>query len=153
MTARPTTTQHAPPTLRSRAIPAPWHGRLALTKLTKSLTSRLLGFSAILTLPSKHPRGVAFLPVAGENARLIATPRAMFKLLWDKPANGVRLTLQSPDDALAVAPRPVFHEELDLLGLPAHGKYNSCHCLKKSLLPSHKPSYSNAQTLGTHRNT
>jgi hypothetical protein len=45
----------------------------------------------------------------------------MFKLHWDKPANGVRLTLQSPDDALAVAPRPVFHEELDLLGLPAHG--------------------------------
>jgi 3'-phosphoadenosine 5'-phosphosulfate sulfotransferase (PAPS reductase)/FAD synthetase/ferredoxin len=47
----------------------------------------------------------------------------MFKLIWDKPANLVRLCETAPDnDRLAIPPRPVFHEELDLLGLdkPPH---------------------------------
>lgn len=41
----------------------------------------------------------------------------MFKIVWDKPHNGVTLTMSSAGEALAIAPRPVFWEELDLLGL------------------------------------
>jgi 3'-phosphoadenosine 5'-phosphosulfate sulfotransferase (PAPS reductase)/FAD synthetase/ferredoxin len=47
----------------------------------------------------------------------------MFKLRWDKETNGVRLCETAPEeDLLAVPPRPVFFEELDLLGLdkPPH---------------------------------
>lgn len=45
----------------------------------------------------------------------------MFKVIWDKEYNGVRLTMSSKGDALNVAPRPVFWEELDLLGLNKKG--------------------------------
>lgn len=46
----------------------------------------------------------------------------MFKIIWDKPNNGVRLTLAPPTgEALNVAPRPVFWEELDFLGLDKLG--------------------------------
>lgn len=41
----------------------------------------------------------------------------MFKVIWDPAYNGVRLTMSSKGDALNVSPRPVFWEELDLLGL------------------------------------
>lgn len=41
----------------------------------------------------------------------------MFKVVWDKEYNGVRLTMSSKGDALNVPPRPVFWEELDILGL------------------------------------
>ncbi len=41
----------------------------------------------------------------------------MFKIIWDKQNNGVTLTMSSAGEALAIAPRPVFYEELDLLGL------------------------------------
>lgn len=42
----------------------------------------------------------------------------VFKIVWDKDSNGVRLTLAPPSgEALNVAPRPVFWEELDFLGL------------------------------------
>ena len=41
----------------------------------------------------------------------------MFKVIWDTENNGVRLTMSSKGEALSVAPRPVFWEELDLLGL------------------------------------
>lgn len=41
----------------------------------------------------------------------------MFKVIWDKEYNGVRLTMSSAGEALGTAPRPVFWEELDLLGL------------------------------------
>lgn len=52
----------------------------------------------------------------------------MFKVVWDKPNNGVRLTLAPPaGEALNVAPRPVFWEELDFLGLDKLGwKYPHC---------------------------
>jgi len=40
----------------------------------------------------------------------------MFKIIWDKENNGVLLTLNANGDALTVSPRPVFFEELDLLG-------------------------------------
>ena len=45
----------------------------------------------------------------------------MFKVIWDTEYNGVRLTMSSKGDALNVAPRPVFWEELDLLGLNKKG--------------------------------
>lgn len=45
----------------------------------------------------------------------------MFKVIWDAENNGVRLTMSSNGDALNVAPRPVFWEELDLLGLNKKG--------------------------------
>ena len=41
----------------------------------------------------------------------------MFKVVWDKEYNGVSLTMFSKGDALNISPRPVFWEELDLLGL------------------------------------
>lgn len=42
----------------------------------------------------------------------------MFKVIWDKENNGVRLTMAPPTgEALNVCPRPVFWEELDFLGL------------------------------------
>lgn len=47
----------------------------------------------------------------------------MFKITWDKENNGVLLTMKSSDEALNVSPRPVFFEELDLLGLNKHWKY------------------------------
>lgn len=45
----------------------------------------------------------------------------MFKVIWDADYNGVRLSLSSKGDALNVSPRPVFWEELDLLGLNKKG--------------------------------
>lgn len=45
----------------------------------------------------------------------------MFKVIWDPEYNGVRLTMSSKGDALNVSPRPVFWEELDLLGLNKQG--------------------------------
>ena len=40
----------------------------------------------------------------------------MFRVVWDKDINGVLLTTNGNGDALNVSPRPVFHEELSLLG-------------------------------------
>ncbi len=40
----------------------------------------------------------------------------MFRIVWDKDINGVLLTTNGNGDALNVSPRPVFHEELNLLG-------------------------------------
>ena len=45
----------------------------------------------------------------------------MFKVVWDAKYNGVRLTMSSAGEALNVSPRPVFWEELDLLGLNKMG--------------------------------
>lgn len=45
----------------------------------------------------------------------------MFKVIWDPAYNGIRLTMSSKGDALNVSPRPVFWEELDLLGLNKRG--------------------------------
>lgn len=50
----------------------------------------------------------------------------MFKVVWDKN-NTVRLTMASMGGALNVSPRPVFFEELDILGLDRLGwKYPKC---------------------------
>lgn len=45
----------------------------------------------------------------------------MFKVIWDKENNGVRLTMAPTGEALNVCPRPVFWEELDFLGLDKLG--------------------------------
>ena len=45
----------------------------------------------------------------------------MFKVIWDSKGNGVKLTMSSKGDAINVAPRPVFWEELDLLELNKKG--------------------------------
>lgn len=45
----------------------------------------------------------------------------MFKIVWDKANNGVILTMSSAGEALAIAPRPVFYEELDLLEMEHRG--------------------------------
>jgi 3'-phosphoadenosine 5'-phosphosulfate sulfotransferase (PAPS reductase)/FAD synthetase/formate hydrogenlyase subunit 6/NADH:ubiquinone oxidoreductase subunit I len=50
----------------------------------------------------------------------------MFKIIWDKENNGVLLTMKSNDEALKVPPRPVFFEELDLLGVDKHWNYPKC---------------------------
>jgi len=50
----------------------------------------------------------------------------MFRVIWDKKNNGVKLTSKTSDDNLGVAPRPVFYEELDLLGLDKFWSYPKC---------------------------
>lgn len=47
----------------------------------------------------------------------------MFKVIWDKENNGVLLTMKSSEEVLNVSPRPVFFEELDLLGLDKIWEY------------------------------
>ena len=41
----------------------------------------------------------------------------MYKIVWDIESGGIRLQNKKTEDCLSVSPRPVFYEELDLLGL------------------------------------
>lgn len=51
----------------------------------------------------------------------------MFKIVWDKDTGGVLLQSLVTRETLGVSPRPVFFEELDLLGLDKLGwKYPRC---------------------------
>ncbi len=51
----------------------------------------------------------------------------VYKITWDKEVNGVRLHSRIVDGVLGTSPRPVFHEELDLLGLDKLGwQYPRC---------------------------
>lgn len=51
----------------------------------------------------------------------------MYKITWDKETGGVLLHTRIVDGTLGVSPRPVFYEELDLLGLDKLGwKYPRC---------------------------
>lgn len=45
----------------------------------------------------------------------------MFNIEWDEETGGVRLESKTTDKTLGVTPRPVFREELDLLGLRERG--------------------------------
>lgn len=51
----------------------------------------------------------------------------MFKIVWDKETGGVKLSSLATAETLGVSPRPVFYEELNLLGLKDLGwKYPEC---------------------------
>ena len=41
----------------------------------------------------------------------------MYKITWDKETGGVLLHSRIVEGTLGISPRPVFFEELDLLGL------------------------------------
>lgn len=56
----------------------------------------------------------------------------VYKVIWDKEHNGVKLTLSPKGEELNVCPRPVFWEELDFLGLDKIG-WQYPHC-KEPLL-------------------
>ncbi len=45
----------------------------------------------------------------------------MYKITWDKETGGVLLHTRNVEGTLGVSPRPVFYEELDLLGLDKFG--------------------------------
>lgn len=45
----------------------------------------------------------------------------MYKIEWDKESGGVTLNTKITEGTIGIAPRPVFYEELDLLGLDALG--------------------------------
>lgn len=51
----------------------------------------------------------------------------MYKITWDKETGGVLLHSSIVEGTLGISPRPVFHEELDLLGLDALG-WTYPHC-------------------------
>ena len=51
----------------------------------------------------------------------------MYKITWDKETGGVQLHTRVVEDTLGISPRPVFYEELDLLGLDKLGwNYPKC---------------------------
>lgn len=51
----------------------------------------------------------------------------MFKVVWDKQTGGVTLQSHFTPDTLSVSPRPVFYEELNMLGINKQGwEYPSC---------------------------
>lgn len=51
----------------------------------------------------------------------------MYRVTWDKETGGIRLNIKVAADTLGVSPRPVFFEELDLLGLDKMGwSYPRC---------------------------
>ena len=45
----------------------------------------------------------------------------MYKITWDKETGGVQLHSRIVEGTLGISPRPVFFEELDLLGLDKLG--------------------------------
>ena len=52
----------------------------------------------------------------------------MYKITWDKETGGVLLHTRIMDGTLGVSPRPVFYEELDLLGFDKLGwEYPKCN--------------------------
>ena len=50
----------------------------------------------------------------------------MFKIKWDEKSNGITLSNKISDKVSILSPRPVFFEELDLLGFDEHWKYPKC---------------------------
>ena len=51
----------------------------------------------------------------------------MYKIEWDSETGGVLLSSRVTKETLGIAPRPVFHEELDLIGLDRLG-WTYPHC-------------------------
>ena len=51
----------------------------------------------------------------------------MYKVEWDRETGGIILSSKVTKETLGIAPRPVFHEELDLIGLDRLGwTYHHC---------------------------
>lgn len=51
----------------------------------------------------------------------------MFKVSWDRETGGVKLSSLVGKDTINISPRPVFYEELNLLGLDTLGwEYPEC---------------------------
>ena len=51
----------------------------------------------------------------------------MFKVAWDRETGGVKLSSLVGKDTISIPPRPVFYEELNLLGLNTLGwNYPEC---------------------------
>ena len=51
----------------------------------------------------------------------------MFKVSWDRETGGVKLSSLVEKDTINISPRPVFYEELNLLGLNTLGwQYPEC---------------------------
>lgn len=68
----------------------------------------------------------------------------MFKITWDKETGGVRLSSKIVEGTLGVSPRPVFFEELDLLGLnrlPDGKAWEYPHCKDPLLWACNKQYY------------
>ena len=64
----------------------------------------------------------------------------MYKITWDKETGGVLLHTRIVDGTLGVSPRPVFYEELDLLGLDKLG-WTYPHCKEPLLWAVNKQYY------------
>ena len=64
----------------------------------------------------------------------------MYKITWDKDTGGVLLHSRIVDGTLGVSPRPVFYEELDLLGLDKMG-WEYPHCQEPLLWAVNKQYY------------
>lgn len=68
----------------------------------------------------------------------------MFKITWDKETGGVKLSSKIVEGTLGVSPRPVFFEELDLLGLnklPDGKAWQYPHCKEPLLWACNKQYY------------
>lgn len=51
----------------------------------------------------------------------------MFKVSWDRETGGIKLSSLVEKDTINISPRPVFYEELNLLGLNTLGwQYPEC---------------------------
>lgn len=64
----------------------------------------------------------------------------MYKITWDKETGGVQLHTHIVDGTLGVSPRPVFYEELNLLGLDKLG-WTYPHCQEPLMWAVNKQYY------------
>ena len=72
----------------------------------------------------------------------------MYKAIWDTETGGVTLQNYKSDETLSVSPRPVFYEELDLLGLdklPDGKAWHYPHCKEPLLWACNKQYYYKGQ--------
>ena len=61
----------------------------------------------------------------------------MFKVSWDRETGGVKLSSLVEKDTINISPRPVFYEELNLLGLNTLGwQYPGQHGAFAGLSPA-----------------
>ena len=70
----------------------------------------------------------------------------MYKVEWDKETGGVILNNRITDQTLGIAPRPVFFEELDLLGLDKLG-WDYPHCEEPLMWAINKQYYYRGEKL------